>query len=93
MKHPATRASQAPKTMKSPKPEPKRRYNLINDTTRKLLISLIVDEELNIVTAAERAGVNYENAKAIYRVYRTQGRQNKKKSYLTHSKKLDLLAK
>lgn len=76
---------------KASKPKPKRRYNLINDEMRSRLISLIVDDKLNIVTAAERAGINYENAKAIYRIYRTQGRQNKKKSYLTQSKKLMML--
>lgn len=38
---------------------------------RAKLVSYIVDEKLNIVTAAEKAGINYENAKAIYRIYRT----------------------
>jgi endonuclease V-like protein UPF0215 family len=56
------------------KPKSKRKYNLINDEMRSRLVSYIVDEKLNIVTAAEKAGINYENAKAIYRIYRTQGR-------------------
>jgi hypothetical protein len=58
---------------------------------RNRLIDYIVNDKLNIVTAAEKAGINYENAKAIYRIYRTQGRQNKKKAYLTQSKKLQIL--
>ena len=59
---------------KSQKAKSKRKYSLINDDMRSKLITYIVDDKLNIVTAAKKAGINYENAKAIYRIYRTQGR-------------------
>ena len=62
------------KPKRQPKHNSKRKYSLINDEMRARLISYIVDEKLNIVTAAEKSGINYENAKAIYRIYRTQGR-------------------
>lgn len=76
MKHPRTANKQQDHRDKAKvfKAKPKRKYNLINDEMRSKLISLIVDDKLNIVTAAERSGINYENAKAIYRIYRTQGR-------------------
>lgn len=50
------------------------------------LISLIEGKKLNITSAAKLMGINYENAKAIYRTYRLQGRQMKKKTYTTQSK-------
>jgi hypothetical protein len=34
------------------------------------LIKLISVDNLRIVTAAKKVGIEYENAKAIYRVYR-----------------------
>ena len=80
-------ASNTSTTKVGKKQKPKRKYNLINDNMRADLIKYIVEEKLNIVIAAEKAGINYENAKAIYRIYRTQGRLNKKKQYLTQSKR------
>ena len=59
------------KPKRQPKHNSKRKYSLINDEMRARLISYIVDDKLNIVTAAEKSGINYENAKAIYRIYRT----------------------
>ena len=44
---------------------------------RHRLINYIVDDKMNIVTAAEKAGINYENAKVIYRVYRIENRKTK----------------
>ena len=33
---------------------------------------------MNIINAANKIGINYENAKAIYRTYRQEGRVKKK---------------
>ena len=54
--------------------EKKRVYKMINNKKRKELIYLITQKYMNIVDAAKEAGVNYENAKAIYRTYRQEGR-------------------
>lgn len=56
-------------------------YKLVTDVERELLVRCIVDDELSIIEAAGIVGVPYENAKAIYRVYRMEGRLTKKKNY------------
>jgi len=71
----------------------KRKYKLINDEMREKLISLIINDGFSIIVAAEKAGINYENAKAIYRVYREDGRLTKKKKYNNHMLKLKNLRK
>ena len=41
-------------------------------------MSLIVNQNMKIVDAAQIMGIRYENAKAIYRVYQLEGRFTKK---------------
>ena len=55
-----------------------RTYHLISNTMRQKLITLIQDQNMSIVHAASVMGINYENAKAIWRVYRKEGRDVKK---------------
>jgi len=47
----------------------KRTYTKVTDDQRLELIDLL-NENLSIREASDRVGINYENAKAIYRVYR-----------------------
>lgn len=53
-----------------------RPYQKISDHTRNHLISLII-QGLSIKKAAENLNINYENAKAIHRVFTKQKRVNK----------------
>jgi len=59
---------------KKQKHKSKRQYHTITNDQRLNLISLITVQGLNIVEASKQTGINYENAKAIYRVYRLEGR-------------------
>ena len=52
-------------------------YQKVSDEKRKELIDLINDG-VSIRQASKRAGVNYENAKTIYRAYSKEGRAFKK---------------
>lgn len=56
-----------------------REYQRVTDETRRNLIKLIQDG-LSIKDAAEIVNINYENAKAINRIYRQETRVDKKKS-------------
>lgn len=56
----------------------KRKYKPITDAKRKELLRYIHKDKMKIVQAAKLAGIDYENAKAINRVFRLQGRQMKK---------------
>ena len=52
-----------------------RGYNKVSDEERKALINLLQsDENLSIKVAASQLGLKYENAKAIFRVYRKENR-------------------
>mgnify|MGYP006893408301 CR=1 FL=1 len=57
-----------------------RRYKLVGNELRYQLIINITEKEMSIKDAAKKTGINYENAKAIYRTYKLEGRQVKKAS-------------
>ena len=52
-------------------------YARVTDEQRSMLIKLL-KTNLSVKDAAIRVNIKYENAKAIYRVYRLEGRMNKK---------------
>lgn len=52
----------------------KRSYTRVNDKQRIELIDLL-EREMSIKEASDRMGINYENAKAIYRIYRLERRK------------------
>ena len=53
---------------------PKSRYQYVSDREREQLIDLVVSKALTIKVSAEICRIPYENAKAIVRVYRQEGR-------------------
>ena len=53
-----------------------RDYTKVNDEMRKILVKLI-SEGKTIKEAANIINIKYENAKAIYRIYRTELRVDK----------------
>ena len=59
-----------------PTDKQRRSYKRVSNKRRKRLIRLLKQKK-SIKEAAELVGVNYENAKAIYRVYRLENRQTK----------------
>jgi transposase len=63
-----------------------RNYNHINDTMRRRLITL-VQQGLQIKQAAAELGINYENAKAIVRVFKNEDRTTKRVKRNRKSKK------
>ena len=54
-----------------------RTYSQVDDKMRVTLIKMIADHKLTIREAAMRLGINYENAKAIYRNFRVDRRVGK----------------
>ena len=59
------------------KPTPmnkKRRYMRVTDEQREELISKIVNDKRTCIDVASEMGLDYENAKLIYRVYKREGR-------------------
>ena len=50
------------------------------DKKRKELLDLIYNKNTNITQASKITGIHYENAKAIVRVFETEGRICQKKS-------------
>lgn len=50
----------------------KRRYEKITNVQRKGLIDMVEQQGFKIKQAAAELAIPYENAKAIFRVYRTQ---------------------
>ena len=54
-----------------------RTYSQVDDKMRVTLIKMIADLKLTIREAAMRLGINYENAKAIYRNFRVDRRVGK----------------
>ena len=55
----------------------KREYKKISNEKRKLLIDTVNEQGLKIKQAAAQLGIPYENAKAIFRVYRNEMRVDK----------------
>ena len=55
----------------------KRRYEKIPNEKRKALIDVVNNEGLKIEQASVQLGIPYENAKAIFRVYRNEMRTEK----------------
>lgn len=51
-----------------------RTYHRVSNQKRLMIIHLIQNLNHTIKQAAKAVGVGYENAKAIYRVYRESGR-------------------
>ena len=49
----------------------KRAYTKVTDEQRLELIRLL-DQNMSIKDASDQMGINYENAKAIFRVYRLE---------------------
>ena len=52
----------------------KRQYKKVSDSKREQLIECIRQRDITIKEAAEACGINYENAKAIARVFRKEKR-------------------
>ena len=50
----------------------------MSNESRDILINLIHNQKMKIVEASKISGVPYENAKAIYRIFRKEGRNFKK---------------
>lgn len=57
-----------------------KKYKLVTDEQRQLLIHLIHTQELSITAAARQVGIVYPTAKAINNVFLTQNRILKKKA-------------
>jgi len=51
-----------------------RKYSKVMDSDRKILIDLITNRGKTIKQSASETGISYENAKAIYRIYRNENR-------------------
>ena len=58
-----------------------RNYSKVPDEKRQQLISLI-NNNMTIKDAARQVDIKYENAKAIYRVYRKEQRTEKRRNRL-----------
>ncbi len=56
-----------------------RNYLKVSDDLRQRLISLI-NQNMTIKDAARLVDIKYENAKAIYRVYRKEKRTSKRRN-------------
>ena len=56
----------------------RRQYSKVSNEKREELLILIVDQKMTITEAAEKTGIKYENAKAIYRIFREEGRTGRK---------------
>ena len=56
-----------------------RKYSKVPDEQRAKLIELI-NQNMTIKDAAKQVKIKYENAKAIYRVYKNESRTDKRKN-------------
>ena len=63
-------------------PPIKRPYTKVTDEKRLELIDLL-NKNMSIKEASDQMGINYENAKAIYRVYRLEQRKTKQQKRLS----------
>lgn len=52
----------------------------MSDTQRELFLDLVVTQNLKLAQAAKIADIGYENAKVIYRVFKSNGRRLKKRT-------------
>ncbi|CAD8182718.1 unnamed protein product [Paramecium pentaurelia] len=59
---------------------PTKKYNFITDDQRNSLIKMIIEDGFTIKNASERCSIKLSTAKAILKVYKTQGRVGKKQS-------------
>jgi hypothetical protein len=65
---------------KKPLPKPmSREYKKVNDELRMELIKMVSEDKISIRNSSVALGINYENAKAIYRCFRLQKRVTKVK--------------
>ena len=70
-------------------PPIKRPYTKVTDEKRLELIDLL-NKNMSIKEASDQMGINYENAKAIYRVYRLEQRKTKQQKRLSRLSGADL---
>lgn len=52
----------------------KRRYTKVTDEQREELVCKIINDKRTCIDVAAEIGLDYENAKLIYRVYKREGR-------------------
>ena len=64
----------------------KRAYAKVTDRQRAELLNLL-QQNISIREASEQLGINYENAKVIYRVYRLENRTTKQIKRLMKNEK------
>ena len=64
----------------------KRAYAKVTDRQRAELLNLL-QQNISIREASEQMGINYENAKVIYRVYRLENRTTKQIKRLMKNEK------
>ena len=57
-----------------------RKYSKVPNEDRRRLIQKVKTESLTIKQAAQELNISYENAKAIYRVYKHESRSDKRKT-------------
>ena len=62
------------------------KYSPVNDERRHELIRLIHEEQIPIRQAAMRINISYPTAKAINRIYKNEGRIDKKKVRVRRSR-------
>ena len=60
------------------------KYAPVNDERRYELIRLVHEENVPIRQAAKRINISYPTAKAIHRIYKREGRIEKKKVRVRH---------
>ena len=56
----------------------KRRYARVSNQQRDYFLELVHDKQTKLKKAAQLADIGYENAKAINRIYRKEGRNHRK---------------
>ena len=62
--------------MNGNKGDQKRTYNRVSDEQRSILIDLMSqNEHMSIKDASDLLSINYQNAKSIWNIYRSEGRK------------------
>ena len=66
--------------------EPKRRYARVSNEQRDYFLDMVHVKKIKLKVAANLADICYENAKAINKVYRKEGRNHRKqyKDFVRH---------
>ncbi|CAD8185690.1 unnamed protein product [Paramecium octaurelia] len=59
--------------------KPHKKYSVITDDKRNLLIKQVLEDGVSVKLAAQTNGIKLSTAKAILKTYKTQGRIGKKK--------------